>query len=126
MILVIIPGNIDISVASAVAFTLVMMAVIYNGGIPMPLAMFCALLIGTACGGINGLLLIRFREIPGDNNNTFHHDYLPGCCLCYSEKSGLRRLSFVVLSFRLGLYGVLPVYTDSVCYRGGNFRHGPA
>ncbi|MDR0377835.1 MAG: ABC transporter permease [Spirochaetaceae bacterium] len=64
MMLVIILGNIDISVASNVAFSSVMMAVIFNAGVPMPLAMLCALVIGTLCGGINGLLLVKFRELP--------------------------------------------------------------
>ncbi|MDR1253048.1 MAG: ABC transporter permease [Treponema sp.] len=64
MMLVIILGNIDISVASIVAFTSVMMAVIFNAGVPMPLAMMAALLIGTVCGGLNGLLMIKFKELP--------------------------------------------------------------
>jgi rhamnose transport system permease protein len=64
MMLVIILGNIDISVASIVAFTSVMMAVIFNAGVPMPLAIVAALLIGTICGGINGLLMIKFKELP--------------------------------------------------------------
>jgi rhamnose transport system permease protein len=64
MMLVIILGNIDISVASTVAFSSVVMALIYNAGVPMPLAMVCALVIGTICGGINGLLLVKFKELP--------------------------------------------------------------
>jgi rhamnose transport system permease protein len=64
MMLVIILGNIDISVASIVAFTSVMMAVLFNAGLPMPLAMLAALVIGTLCGGLNGLLLIKFKELP--------------------------------------------------------------
>jgi rhamnose transport system permease protein len=64
MMLVIILGNIDISVGSIVAFTSVMMAVIFNAGVPMPAAILCALIIGTLCGGVNGLLLIKFRELP--------------------------------------------------------------
>jgi rhamnose transport system permease protein len=64
MMLVIILGNIDISVASIVAFTSVMMALIFNAGVPMPAAMVLALCIGTVCGGINGFLLIKFKELP--------------------------------------------------------------
>jgi rhamnose transport system permease protein len=64
MMLVIILGNIDISVASIVAFSSVMMAVLFNAGFPMPLAIAAALLIGTICGGINGLLLVKFKELP--------------------------------------------------------------
>ena len=64
MMLVIILGNIDISVGSIVALSSVMMAVLFNAGVPMPLAMIGALVTGAACGGINGLLMIRFRELP--------------------------------------------------------------
>jgi len=64
MMLVIILGKIDISVASNVALTSVLMAVLYNAGLPMPLAIAAALLIGTALGGINSLLLIKFPELP--------------------------------------------------------------
>ena len=64
MMFVIILGNIDISVSSIVAFTSVMMAVLFNAGLPMPLALVAALIIGTICGGINGLLLVKFTELP--------------------------------------------------------------
>jgi rhamnose transport system permease protein len=64
MMLVIILGNIDISVGSIVAFTSVMMAVIFNAGVPMPAAILFALIIGTLCGGVNGLFLIKFKELP--------------------------------------------------------------
>jgi rhamnose transport system permease protein len=64
MMLVIILGQIDISVSSNVALSAVMMAVIYNAGVPMPLAMLCALVLGTIFGGINGLLLVKFKELP--------------------------------------------------------------
>ncbi|GHV91354.1 branched-chain amino acid ABC transporter permease [Spirochaetia bacterium] len=64
MMFVIILGNIDISVSSIVAFTSVMMAVLFNAGLPMPLALVAALIVGTICGGINGLLLVKFKELP--------------------------------------------------------------
>jgi rhamnose transport system permease protein len=64
MMMVIILGNIDISVGSIVALTSVLMAVIFNAGVPMPLALVAALLIGTTMGVINGLLLVKFNELP--------------------------------------------------------------
>lgn len=64
MMLVIMLGRIDISVGSIVAFTAVMMAVLFNMGLPMPLAIVAALIIGTLCGGINGFLMIKFPELP--------------------------------------------------------------
>jgi len=64
MMMVIILGKIDISVASNVALTSVMMAVLYNAGLPMPLAMAAALVVGMILGGINSFLLIKFPELP--------------------------------------------------------------
>jgi len=64
MMMIIILGNIDISVASNVALTSVLMAVLFNAGLPMPLAIIAALVIGTLLGGINGLLLVKFKELP--------------------------------------------------------------
>ena len=64
MMMVIILGQIDISVASNVTLTSVLMAVLYNAGLPMPLAIAAALVIGTILGGITSLLLIKFPELP--------------------------------------------------------------
>ena len=64
MMMVIMLGRIDISVSSNVALTSVLMAVSYNAGLPMPLAILAALLIGTALGGITSLLQIKFPELP--------------------------------------------------------------
>lgn len=64
MMMVIILGNIDISVASITAFSSVIMAVLFNSGLPMPLALVAALLTGCICGAINSLFLIKFQELP--------------------------------------------------------------
>ena len=64
MMMVIILGQIDISVASNVTLTSVLMAVLYNAGLSMPLAIAAALVIGTALGGITSLLQIKFPELP--------------------------------------------------------------
>jgi rhamnose transport system permease protein len=63
MTLVIILGNIDISVASTVALSAVVMAVSYNAGVPMPLALLLCLAVSTSCGLINGILMTRFKEL---------------------------------------------------------------
>jgi rhamnose transport system permease protein len=64
MMMVIILGRIDISVASNVALTSVLMAVLFNSGVPMPLAIVAALFIGTILGGLTGLIQIKFPELP--------------------------------------------------------------
>ncbi len=64
MTFIIILGNIDISVASTVALSAVIMATTFNAGLPMPLAMALCLATSTACGLINGLILVRFKELP--------------------------------------------------------------
>lgn len=63
MTMVIILGNIDVSVGSIVALSSVLMAVSYNAGLPMPLAMLLALVVSTTCGLLNGLLQMKFREL---------------------------------------------------------------
>jgi rhamnose transport system permease protein len=63
MTMVIILGNIDISVGSTVALSAVVMAVSFNSGLPMPLAVILCLAVASACGLVNGLLMTRFREL---------------------------------------------------------------
>jgi rhamnose transport system permease protein len=63
MTFVIILGNIDISVASTVALSAVVMAVSFNAGMPMPLAMLLCLVVSTACGLFNGLIMVKFKEL---------------------------------------------------------------
>ena len=63
MAFVIILADIDISVASTVALASVVMAVLYNTGVPMVLAMVICLLVGTLCGFINGILVVKFKEL---------------------------------------------------------------
>ncbi len=63
MALVMILGDIDISVASTVALSSVVMADLYARGLPMPAAMAIALLVGALCGFINGLLIVKFKEL---------------------------------------------------------------
>ncbi|MCQ6559454.1 ABC transporter permease [Paenibacillus mendelii] len=63
MVFIIILGDIDISVASTVALSSVVMADLYNMGVPMPLAVVICLAVGTVCGFINGLLVVKYKEL---------------------------------------------------------------
>lgn len=64
MVFVILIGEIDISVGSTVALCSVLMAVSYNAGLDMVLAMILCLALGCGFGFINGILLAKFRELP--------------------------------------------------------------
>jgi rhamnose transport system permease protein len=64
MTFILILGQIDISVASIVALSAVIMATSFNAGLSMPLAMLICLAVATLCGFINGLVLIKFKELP--------------------------------------------------------------
>ena len=64
MTFVIILGNIDISVASTAALSAVVMATTYNSGLPMPLAMLLCLVVATACGLVNGIVMVSSRSFP--------------------------------------------------------------
>ena len=63
MVLIIILGGIDISVGSTVALTSVVMGVSFDMGVPMPLAIIIALILGAFCGFINGFLITKFKEL---------------------------------------------------------------
>lgn len=63
MAFIIIMGEIDISVGSIVALSAVLMGMSNQAGLPMPLAMVLCLAVGTACGFLNGYLLIKFKEL---------------------------------------------------------------
>ena len=63
MAFILILGDIDISVASTVALSSVIMAVGYNAGLPMGLAMVLCLAVGTLCGFLNGLIIVKFKEL---------------------------------------------------------------
>lgn len=63
MVFVIMLGEIDISVASIMALSAVMMGLSYQAGVPMGGAIVIALLVGTLCGFINGIILAKFKEL---------------------------------------------------------------
>jgi ribose transport system permease protein len=57
MTLVIISGGIDLSVGPTAALSAVITATMMVSGVPFPLALLAGLLIGLACGAVNGLLI---------------------------------------------------------------------
>lgn len=63
--LILILGDIDISVASTAALSVTIMGIAYNGGAGCPfwVAIILALLVGAVCGAINGILIVRFKEL---------------------------------------------------------------
>ena len=65
MMLILILGDIDISVASTASLSVTVMALLYGegSGAPFPVALAAALLVGTLCGAVNGLLVTRFKEL---------------------------------------------------------------
>jgi len=63
MVFIILMGDIDISVGSIVALSSVIMADLYNHGLPMEWAMVVCLAVGTVCGWINGVLIVKFKEL---------------------------------------------------------------
>jgi ribose/xylose/arabinose/galactoside ABC-type transport system permease subunit len=64
MTMVILTGGIDLSVGSVLALSAVICADMLKKGVPVPLAVSLALLIGAGLGMINGLIIIRGRIPP--------------------------------------------------------------
>jgi|LFRM01.1.fsa_nt_gb rhamnose transport system permease protein len=65
ILVVLILGDIDISIGATAALSVTVMAVTYNqgNGIPFLLAVALMLLTGALCGFVNGLLVSRFPEL---------------------------------------------------------------
>jgi rhamnose transport system permease protein len=64
MVMIMILRDIDISVGSTVALSSVVMATLYNSlGVPMEAAIVICLLVGALCGLINGILIVKFKEL---------------------------------------------------------------
>jgi len=63
MMLVILLGDIDISVGSIIALCGVSMGMLYQSGTPMEVAIVAGLMVGALCGFINGLLIVKFKEL---------------------------------------------------------------
>ncbi|MDP4117835.1 MAG: ABC transporter permease [Bacillota bacterium] len=66
MMLVLLLGEIDVSVASTMALSCVIMGMVYgegSTGVPMWAAILAGLFIGAVCGFINGLILVAFKEL---------------------------------------------------------------
>lgn len=64
MAFILVLGEIDISVASIVALSSVIMGVSFNNlGVPMEVAVLICLATGTLCGFINGFILTKFKEL---------------------------------------------------------------
>lgn len=63
MVFIMILRDIDISVASIVALASVIMAHLYSLGVPMEIAVLICLVVGAICGLINGLLIVKFKEL---------------------------------------------------------------
>ena len=63
--MVLILGDIDISVGSTAALSVTVMGVAYNAGngVPFWVSVALALLTGALCGFINGLLVVKFKEL---------------------------------------------------------------
>jgi len=57
MTMVIITGEIDLSVASIVGLSSVLLGVLHDGGMPIPAAALLALIVGAVCGALNGFLV---------------------------------------------------------------------
>lgn len=63
MVMILVAGDIDISVASITALSSVLMALSYKAGLPMGLAILVALGVGVACGYFNGFLVSRIPNL---------------------------------------------------------------
>ena len=61
IVLLIVAGEIDLSIASVAALAAAVMASLFQAGVPLPVGIVAALLVGAAAGLLNGSLVARLR-----------------------------------------------------------------
>ncbi len=86
MALILLLGMIDISVASIVALSSVIMGVAFKAGLPMGWAIVLCLAVGTVCGMINGFILARFNE-----------QILPSMIITFATQVIYRGIALIIL-----------------------------
>ena len=64
MAYILVLGEIDISVGSIVCLAATVSCMTANSGLPFVVVVLVGLLVGTACGLVNGFILTRFQELP--------------------------------------------------------------
>ena len=64
MAYILVLGEIDISFLSIVCLSATISCLVSNTGLPFILVILISLLVGTACGAVNGFILTRFQELP--------------------------------------------------------------
>ena len=57
-------GEIDLSVGSIVVLAATMLGVVFNATESAMLGLIAALVVGVLCGALNGLILVKFKELP--------------------------------------------------------------
>jgi rhamnose transport system permease protein len=83
MTFIIITGNIDISVASMMALSSVSMAVVFDAGLNIWLAVLLGIGVGTLCGFLNGLIITKIE--------------LPAIIITLATYSFYRGIAYVIL-----------------------------
>ncbi|MCD8022744.1 MAG: ABC transporter permease [Lachnospiraceae bacterium] len=64
MAFILVLGEIDISVGSIVCLSATLTCMMSNAGAPFIIVILTALVVGTICGMVNGLILTQFPELP--------------------------------------------------------------
>lgn len=102
MAMLIIAGDIDLSVASIIALTSTMMGLAMMAGAPMPVLVLVGLVTGLVCGAFNGLLVAGFG--------------LPSIVVTIGTMSLFRGISYIVLGD-----GAFTGYPASFAYFGQGY-----
>lgn len=64
MAYILVLGEIDISVGAIVCLSATLSCMVCNTGAPFIVVVITSLIVGTACGAVNGFILTKFQELP--------------------------------------------------------------
>jgi ribose transport system permease protein len=122
MTFVIVSGGIDLSVGSVLALAGVVLASALSAGVPLPAAILLALVVGTACGVINGLL-VSFGRLPPFIVTLGMMSVARGAALMWAEGRPISGFSdaFRAIATDRVLIVPAPVLITAVVYLGAHF-----
>ena len=109
MTFILLLGKIDISVGSIVALSAVTMAMSFEAGVPMVLAIIICLFVGAICGSINGLLVTRYPELPAMILTLGTQTLFRGLSYIFLENKSISGFPQWFQQFSWGKVGLIPI-----------------
>ncbi len=108
MAMVMIMADLDISIASTMALSSVVMGMAYRAGVPILIAICISLLTGIICGLFNGILIVKFKELSSVIITLTNMIFFRGIALMLLENNAITKFPSQFSYLAYGKIGPFP------------------